>query len=89
MITGNERLAVEFRDSELWLGDIPANYAEGKCSKCGESVNDEETISFLIDNAHGIEYYAYHKKCVNNTLNNASLDEARYYFKSKPKFYGL
>lgn len=66
MKTENEQLAEDFRDSELWWGDIPSNHINGKCSGCGKEINQNKPVSFLIDNAHGIEHYDYHVDCVKN-----------------------
>lgn len=75
MITDNQRLAMDYRDSELWKDDFPTSYGNmdsNRCSKCGKAFDKEMRISVNISNAHGIEHYDYHKSCVTNALINAS-----------------
>lgn len=75
MIRENERLAMNYRDSELWQGDFPTCYGNvdnGRCSKCGKVFNQEIRLSVNISNAHGTEHYDYHKECIVHALNNAS-----------------
>lgn len=77
MITENKRLAMDYRDAGLWKNDYPTSYGNvdnEKCSKCGESVKNASTIDVNIPGAHGIEHYEFHKQCVVNALNNASIE---------------
>jgi hypothetical protein len=59
-----DRISEDFRDSEIWWGDIPSDSVDENCSYCGEKINDFKRVSFIIDNAHGIEHYEYHVNCV-------------------------
>lgn len=75
MITGNDRLAMYYRDSGLWKKDFPTCYGDvdtNRCSKCGETLENVARISVSIPNANGIEHYEYHMLCVTNVLYNVS-----------------
>lgn len=75
MIKDNESLAMAYRDAELWRKDFPTAYGNvdnGKCSKCGESLEKDSLIGFSVPGSHGPEHYDYHKECVVYALRNAS-----------------
>ncbi len=69
MRTENDKLGEIHRDNGLWRFHAPIFDLSNKCCVCGELI-DNDMIEYSISCETGIDYYQYHKPCIELALQN-------------------